>query len=87
MHARPYAGCAIVAGKGGEGPHHIHEIFHLADRPAPHILVAMGDLGGGLRVDFDGLCRVELNAIAPWRENGFDNGEDEPVLDQCLGMR
>jgi hypothetical protein len=63
-------------------PHHIDQIFDLADRAAPHILIAMRQLRRSAGMDADRLCRVELDTVAPGQKHILDDAEDKLVLDQ-----
>src|SRR3546814_6869382 len=63
----------------------VDEIFDLADRPAPHVLVAVRHLRRRTGMNRDRLSGVELDAVAPRREDGLDDGEDGRMLDQRGG--
>src|SRR3546814_20421211 len=65
----------------------IDEKFLLALGAGPHVMIAMRKLPNFAGVDFDGLCDIELDAVAAAAENSLDRGQDDLVLHQILDAR
>src|SRR5204862_126042 len=70
-----------------ERPHHVDEILGLADRTAPHILIAVRKLRQGARIERDRLGQVELDCIAPRAERLLYQCEHERVQHELLDLR
>lgn len=84
---RPDQRCAIRLGKGREGPHHVDEIFDLAERALPHILIPVGELRERAGVQLDCLGEIELNPLAPIAKCQFGKVENRAVHDEIGHVR
>jgi hypothetical protein len=82
MAVRPDDGPSIGPRVAGERPHHIDQIFGLADGAAPHVLVAMWELRRRAWVKRKRLGEVELDGVAPWLHHSARDSEDQGVLDE-----
>jgi len=87
MTAGPDDGRAILACVARERPHHVDQIFRIANDPAPHVLVAVRKLGRRARVERERLREVQLDCVAPGLEHAPRDAKDERVLDDLAGQR
>ena len=84
MAPRPDQGGAVFSLERRNRPHHVDEIFDLAGRAAPHILIPVGKLRRRAGMQFERLRQVELDGIAPGVENGPHQAHDRGVAHESL---